>query len=229
VRNLSTEEIVSQFLAVKDYLATWKTGERLSNIVFMGMGEPLLNHRNVLRAIDNLMIDEDEGVSRRRITLSTAGIADVLLDIVCDLRCRLAISLHAPSDEIRSIIMPINDKFKIQDIMRACIRYSELNKSLRITFEYLLLDGVNDSPGCAKDLLRLLGGINCKVNLLQFNSWEGCSFRESSKSRTMAFARILREGGMEAPIRLRRGEDIMGACGQLRAVQPTPSDVPSSR
>jgi 23S rRNA (adenine2503-C2)-methyltransferase len=219
VRNLSAEEIVSQFLVVKDYLGTWSSDERISNIVFMGMGEPLLNHENVLKAIDNLMADDDEGISRRRITISTSGIANVLRDIAKDLKCRLAISLHAPNDEIRSSIMPINNRFKIKDIMEACSFYSQQNKNLRITFEYLLLNGINDSKECALELIKLLNGFNCKVNLLQFNSWDGCSFRESSKNKTIAFAKTLKNGGIEAPIRFRRGEDIMGACGQLRGNQ----------
>ncbi|MDR0630711.1 MAG: 23S rRNA (adenine(2503)-C(2))-methyltransferase RlmN [Holosporales bacterium] len=211
IRNLSTEEILSQFLIAKEYL----NNERLSNIVFMGMGEPLLNHNNVLKAIDNLMLDEQEGVSRRKITISTSGIADVLKTISKDLKCRLAISLHAPHDDIRSLIMPINNKFKIKDIMNACAEYSKYHKYLKITFEYLLLKNINDSAEHAHNLLELLKGFNCKINLLRFNAWNGCNFEESPIKNVKTFANILEKGGLVSPIRARRGEDIMGACGQL--------------
>jgi 23S rRNA (adenine2503-C2)-methyltransferase len=218
IRNLSTEEIVSQFLIVKDYLDLWHSKtERLSNIVFMGMGEPMLNHKNVLRAIDLLISDETDGVSRRKITLSTSGIADVLKNIAKDLPCRLAVSLHAPNDSIRSKIMPINNIHNIRSILEACDEYKRHHEYLKITFEYLLLDGVNDSRECAYELLQLLSGRNYKVNLLQFNSWQGCQFEASSRNKVLDFARILKQGGIEAPIRARRGEDIMAACGQLKS------------
>jgi 23S rRNA (adenine2503-C2)-methyltransferase len=218
-RNLTIEEIISQFLVVRDYLGNSSSEERLTNIVFMGMGEPLLNHHNVLRAITNLMWDEETGISRRRITLSTAGIADVLEEIAAELPCRLAISLHAPNDKIRSRIMPINDRYNIESIMRACNKYTHHHEYLKITFEYLLLDGINDSNECARELLNLIRGLNAKVNLLQFNTWEGCSFSPSPQNRVLEFSRILEGAGIEAPIRHRRGEDIMAACGQLKAAK----------
>ncbi|MDR2598512.1 MAG: 23S rRNA (adenine(2503)-C(2))-methyltransferase RlmN [Holosporales bacterium] len=217
IRNLSTEEIVSQFLVVKDYLDLWNLEvKRLSNVVFMGMGEPLLNHKNVLKAINLLMSDEADGISRRKITLSTSGIADILKSIAKDLPCRLAVSLHASNDNIRSKIMPINNVHNIKSILEACEEYKRHHEYLKITFEYLLLDDVNDSKECAYELLRLLPDRNCKVNLLQFNSWQGCQYNASSRNKTLAFARILEKGGIEAPIRTRRGEDIMAACGQLK-------------
>jgi 23S rRNA (adenine2503-C2)-methyltransferase len=266
IRNLLPEEIVSQFLIVKDYLDLWhsqtrpppkppqsdlllgdtehrsgvysnvhehsSTGstkeetdcgrlvrgstERLSNIVFMGMGEPLLNHKNVLKSIDLLMSGEKDGISRRKITLSTSGIADILKNIAKDLPCRLAVSLHAPNDSIRSKIMPINNVHNIKSILGACEEYKKYHEYLKITFEYLLLDGINDSKECAQELLRLLSNQTCKVNLIQFNSWQGSQFKASSRNKTLEFARILEDGGIEAPIRARRGEDIMAACGQLK-------------
>ena len=216
IRNLSTEEIVSQFLVVKDYLNLWdQKAERLSNIVFMGMGEPLFNHKNVLKAINNLMLDEKEGLSRRKITLSTSGISPIIEKIAKDLPCRLAISLHAPNDQIRSQIMPINDVYNISSIMDACRKYSEYHSYLKITFEYLLLKGINDSKECALELIDLLKNLNAKVNILQFNSWDGCSFEPSSNAKD--FSAILQKSGLEAPIRTRRGEDVMAACGQLSA------------
>ena len=216
LRNLSTEEIISQFLIVKDYLNLWDPeSERLSNIVFMGMGEPLFNHENVLKAIDNLMSDEKEGLSRRKITLSTSGISPIIEKIAKDLPCRLAISLHAPNNKIRSKIMPINDIYNIESVLKACKKYSEHHEYLKITFEYLLLKDINDTKECAFELIDLLKDINAKVNLLQFNSWEGCDFEPSKRAE--AFSKILQKAGIEAPIRTRRGEDIMAACGQLRS------------
>ena len=214
LRNLSAEEIISQFLIVKDHLNLWDSeSERLSNIVFMGMGEPLFNHENVLKVIKNLMSDEKEGLSRRKITLSTSGISPILEKIAENLPCRLAISLHAPNDTIRSQIMPINNIYNIESILRACQVYSKHHEYLKITFEYLLLKDINDSKDCALELINLLKNINAKVNLLQFNSWDGCNFKPSDRAEK--FSSILQRAGIEAPIRTRRGEDIMAACGQL--------------
>lgn len=214
IRNLTTEEIITQFFAVKDQLNLWNNiDDRLSNIVFMGMGEPLFNYENVLKAIENIISDESEGVSRRKITVSTSGITPVLKKIAKELPCRLAISLHAPNDEIRDKIMPINKKYNISSILEACREYTKYHPYLKITFEYLLLRDINDSRECAMELVKLLNGINAKVNLIQFNSWKGCSFQPSEKVKE--FAQILKASGLEAPIRSRRGEDIMAACGQL--------------
>ena len=216
VRNLTTEEIISQFLAVKDYLKLWDSEkERLSNIVYMGMGEPLFNYKNVLKSMQNLMYDENEGISRRRITLSTSGIAPVIEKVAKDLPCRLAISLHAPNDNIRSQIMPINNIYNIESVLNACKIYSNYHKYLKITFEYLLLKDINDTDDCAHELIALLKNINAKVNLIQFNHWKGCLFAPSN--RAQAFSDILRKAGLESPIRARRGIDIMAACGQLQS------------
>ncbi|MDR2459084.1 MAG: 23S rRNA (adenine(2503)-C(2))-methyltransferase RlmN [Holosporales bacterium] len=217
VRNLTAEEIVSQFLIVKDYMDMWNCDDRLSNVVFMGMGEPLLNYQNVLCAIDNMMLDGEAGLSRRKITLSTSGISPVIRKIAKDLPCRLAISLHAPNDEIRSSIMPINDIYNIGSIVAACEEYSAHHKFLKITFEYLLLGDVNDSRECAAELLNLLRPLHAKVNLLRFNEWDGCGFNASPGLKVREFASVLDDGGLEVSIRTRRGADIMAACGQLNA------------
>ncbi len=214
IRNLTMEEIITQFFAVKDQLNLWNNkDDRLSNIVFMGMGEPLFNHENVLCSIENIIWDENEGLSRRKITVSTSGITPILKKTAKDLPCRLAISLHAPNDEIRNKIMPINKKYNIASILNACKEYTKHHPYLKITFEYLLLKDINDSKECAIELVKLLRDINAKVNLIQFNSWEGCNFQHSEKIKE--FAEILKNSGLEAPIRSRRGEDIMAACGQL--------------
>ena len=216
IRNLSSEEITTQLLIVKDYLNLWTSDDRISNIVFMGMGEPLYNYSAVNTAMENIISDSTEhGISRRKITLSTSGISNVLLKIAKDLTCRLAISLHAPNDDIRSSIMPINNIHNIESVLNACSEYYFHHSYLKITFEYLLLNGVNDSKNCAYELLELLAPLNAKVNLIQFNQWDGCDFTPSSKSKTEQFAQILEAEGLEAPIRKRRGEDIMAACGQL--------------
>ncbi|MDR1609643.1 MAG: 23S rRNA (adenine(2503)-C(2))-methyltransferase RlmN [Holosporales bacterium] len=217
VRNLTAEEIISQFMVVKDYMGMWSCDDRLSNVVFMGMGEPLLNYQNVMRAIDNMMLDSEAGLSRRKITLSTSGISPIIHKVAKDLPCRLAISLHAPNDAMRSSIMPINEVYDIRSIMEACEEYSAHHKFLKITFEYLLLSGINDSKECAIELLNLLRSLNAKINLLRFNEWEGCEFKASPGLKVREFANILNDGGLEASIRTRRGADIMAACGQLSA------------
>lgn len=217
-RSLSTEEIVGQYFIVKDYLGLWgDSDERLSNIVYMGMGEPLYNINNVLKSIDSIIYDEKEGLSRRKITVSTSGIVPVMKDIIKDLKCRLAISLHAPNNKIRSEIMPINDIYDIDSLIDVCREYCEYHPSMRITFEYLLLKDINDSKECAYELVDLIRGLNAKVNIIQFNSWEGSTFIPSPKKRVLDFVKILEDSGIEAPIRERRGEDIMAACGQLKS------------
>ncbi|GHT89310.1 dual-specificity RNA methyltransferase RlmN [Alphaproteobacteria bacterium] len=217
-RNLTTEEIIGQFLIVKDYLKFWENPDRLSNIVFMGMGEPLFNYENVLKAIDNIIADEMEGVSRRKITISTSGISSILSKISQNICCKLAISLHAPNNEIRSKIMPINNTFNIESIINACIEYSKYHEYLKITFEYLLLRGVNDSENCAIELAKLFRNLNAKVNLLQFNPWPGCDFIPSTEATVAQFQHALEKSGINVTLRKRRGEDIMAACGQLNSI-----------
>lgn len=216
IRNLSAEEIIGQYMSVRDYLNLWGKN-RLSNIVFMGMGEPLYNVNNVLKSIDTIIDEDCNGIARRKITLSTSGITPVLRAIAPKLKCRLAISLHAPNDSIRSRIMPINDIYNIEKLMQCCKIYHKYHPFLKITFEYLLLNGINDTAECARALVDLLKPLNAKVNLIQFNSWPECVFKPSSTKNVNNFARILEKSGIEAPIRERRGNDIMAACGQLQS------------
>ncbi len=218
IRNLTTEEIIGQYITIKDYFNFWDAyNGRISNIVFMGMGEPLYNIDNVLRAIDVIIDQNFDGISRRKITLSTSGIVPVLIKIAPDLKCKLAISLHAPNNHIRSKIMPINNLYDIKRLIEACQIYYSHHPFLTITFEYLLLKDINDTPDCARELVTLIKDLNAKVNLIQFNSWEGCFFQPSSKIAVRKFAKILNDAGIEAPIRERRGNDIMAACGQLQS------------
>lgn len=213
IRNLSVEEITTQLFAIKDYLNLWQNEDRISNIVFMGMGEPLYNSQTVLKAINN-MTTGCCAISKRKITISTSGIANVLLKIAKDIQCKLAISLHAPNNTLRSSIMPINKIYNIENIIKACKEYS-LHNNLCITFEYLLLADKNDSESCAKELLAVLRPLNSKVNLIQFNPWPGCNFSPSTFAKAEIFAKILENGGIKTTIRKKRGEEIMAACGQL--------------
>jgi 23S rRNA (adenine2503-C2)-methyltransferase len=209
-RNLTPSEIVEQLVIVEEYIGQ---ESRLSNVVFMGMGEPLHNTENVLKAINTMINLRD--FSRRKITLSTSGIVPELLRIAEFLECRLAISLHAPNDNIRNQIMPINSIYNISSIMQACHIYCRHHHSMKITFEYLMLNGINDSTNCAHALVNLLGHLNSKVNIIRFNPWSGCQFKPSSNATIQKFATILTNAGIDAPIRERRGLDIMAACGQL--------------
>ena len=218
-RNLKAEEIIGQVLAIKDYVNSWndKT-KRISNIVFMGMGEPLYNWDNVNIALQNLKLGgEIQGLSSKRITLSTSGIIPVLEKIIPTLECNLAISLHAPNAITRSSIMPINDLYNIENLLPVCRIYNKLHPNKIITFEYLLLKGVNDDRVMTKQLIKLLHGIKCKVNLIQFNSWEGDSYVGCDEYTMQNFRKILVSSGINATIRHSKGQDIMAACGQLQS------------
>ena len=210
VRNLTTNEIVAQYVAMKKI-----TNSAISNIVFMGMGEPLFNIDNVLQAI-NIFTDEDLfGISRRKITLSTSGIVPVLEKIVDKLNVKLAISLHAPNDQIREKIMPINKLYNLEKLFDVCQKYNKYHSFLRITFEYIMLNNVNDTDECAIELAKICKKLNAKVNIIRFNTWQGACFTESPISRVKHFATILKQNGIDAPIRSKHGIDIMAACGQL--------------
>ena len=212
-RNLTVEEIVSQVLIVKDYLNSWKTKDKfITNIVVMGMGEPLFNWNNVNIALENLQIGKMQSISPKHITVSTSGIVPVLSKIINKFNYNLAISLHAPNDEIRSSIMPINKFYPLKDLLNICRTYNKL-----ITFEYLMLSGINDSEKDAKQLIKLLHGIKCKINLIKFNSWEGDVFSGSSIDKIKDFQILLNKSGIIATIRCSRGQDIMAACGQLQS------------
>lgn len=225
VRNLTTAEIVAQILVARDYLGEWPTPtfeRRLSNIVLMGMGEPLYNFDAVKRAVHIATDGEGLGISKRRVTLSTAGIAPLIPKAGEEIGAALAISLHATSNELRDNLVPINRKYPIEVLLNACRNYPSLSNARRITFEYILLDSVNDSPAEAKELVRLLHNIPSKINLIPFNPWPGAPYKRSSEENIARFAVILQKAGYASPVRTPRGEDIMAACGQLKsATMPT--------
>ena len=222
-RNLTTSEIVGQFMVARDAYNEWPspTNETryLSNIVVMGMGEPLNNLENVVKAL-NIITDSDGiSISRRRVTMSTAGIAPKIVEALQRTGVRLAVSLHAPNDAIRSKIMPINDKFKIDEVLKACSEYQQGDHSRYITFEYLLLKGVNDSLENATTLINLMKKykLRASFNLIPFNPWPGCCFEPSEKKSIEAFSKKLEDAGFAAPVRVARGQDILAACGQLKS------------
>ena len=220
VRNLTAGEIVAQLLVARDALDEWPTptAERwLSNVVMMGMGEPLLNYENVAKALKIFMDNEGIALSRRRITLSTAGVVPMIARCGTELAVNLAISLHAVTDELRDRLVPLNRKYPIAELLAACRDYPAGNNSRRITFEYVMLDGVNDSPGDARALVRLLAGIPAKVNLIPFNPWPGAPYRCARPAAIARFAEIVNAAGYSAPVRVPRGRDIMAACGQLKS------------
>lgn len=222
VRNLGPHEILQQIMYAKDVLKEWpsdgeKEGRDLTNIVMMGMGEPLYNYENVAAALRICMDANGLAISKRHITLSTSGVVPQIVQCGEELGVNLAISLHAPNDELRSSIMPINNKYPLDQLLEACRNYPGTSQMRRITFEYVMLDGVNDSDDHARELTRLLLGIPCKVNLIPFNAWAGSGFQCSPMRRIEEFARILEVAGYDAPIRRPRGRDILAACGQLKS------------
>lgn len=222
-RNLTAGEIVGQFLVARDAYNEWPTPANetrfLSNVVVMGMGEPLHNLDNVITALKIISDGEGLAVSKRRITLSTSGIAPKMTRVAQELGVKLAVSLHAPNNELRSKIMPINNKYPLEEVMEACQEYQKIVTSRFITFEYLMLDGINDSLDCARQLIDLMKKykIGAKFNLIPFNPWPGCAYKPSSRNRVMAFSRELEKGGYAAPVRVARGQDILAACGQLKS------------
>lgn len=223
-RNLTAGEIVAQFMVARDAYGEWPspTNETryLSNIVVMGMGEPLHNKDNTFKALKILSDGDGIAISKRRITLSTSGIAPNIESVASELGVKLAISLHAPNNEKRSIIMPINNRYKIEDVLTACQKYQDImGMSRMITFEYLMLKDFNDSAEDAKELIALMKRFNlgAKFNLIPFNPWPGCDFEPSSNNKVHAFSKILEAAGFEAPIRVARGQDILAACGQLKS------------
>ncbi len=220
VRNLSAGEIVAQLLRARDELGEWPSpaGERmLSNVVLMGMGEPLYNYDNVAAALRIFMDHEGIGISRRRITLSTAGVVPMIERAGRELGVALAVSLHAVHDDLRDVIVPLNKKYPIKELLDACRRYPGAKNARRITFEYVMLKGVNDTPADARELTRLIAGIPAKVNLIPFNAWPGAPYECSEGHAISAFAEIVNRAGYSSPVRTPRGRDIMAACGQLRS------------
>ena len=231
-RNLTAGEIVGQFLAARDSYGEWPTPvdetRYLSNIVVMGMGEPLNNYDELVKAMRIIMDGEGLAISKRRITVSTSGIADKIPNLAKDLGVRLAISLHAPNDTIRNQIMPINRKYPLAVLINACKEYQRLCEHRQyITMEYVMLKGINDSPENARELIQLVKGLEVKFNLIPFNPWERCVFEPSSNNTIHKFAKILEDAYFAAPIRQSRGQDIMAACGQLKSLyhrRQTPTD-----
>lgn len=224
VRNLTAAEIVGQVMIARDDLGEWpekgapKNETRLlSNIVLMGMGEPLYNFENVRDAMKIAMDPEGLSMSRRRITLSTSGVVPEIARTASEIGCMLAISFHATTDEVRDGLVPINKRWPLAVLLEALRAYPKVSNSERITFEYVMLDGVNDSDEDAHRLVKLIEGIPAKINLIPFNEWPGAPYKRSSNNRIRKFADIIYKAGYASPIRTPRGEDIMAACGQLKS------------
>ena len=221
VRNLGAPEIVGQFMAARDSYGEWPspkgdTPRLLSTIVLMGMGEPLYNYSNVAKAMKIVMDNEGIGLSRRRITLSTSGVVPMIDRAGAELGLCLAISLHAVRDDLRDELVPLNRKYPIAELLAACRRYPGASNARRITFEYVMLKGVNDSEADARELVRLIAGMPAKVNLIPFNPWPGTKYERSSRGAIDRFSRIVNDAGYASPVRTPRGQDILAACGQLR-------------
>jgi 23S rRNA (adenine2503-C2)-methyltransferase len=230
VRNLTAGEIIAQIMLAKDRIGDWpeteaddKTGlpdadRKITNIVLMGMGEPLYNFENVKAAMKLAMDDDGLSFSRRKITLSTSGLVPEIKKCGDEINVMLAISLHAVRDDLRDILVPINKKYKIAELLDACRNYPGASNARRITFEYVMLKGVNDSLADAKELVRLLAGIPAKINLIPFNPWPGSPYECSDWEQIEAFAEIVNKAGYASPVRTPRGRDIMAACGQLKSL-----------
>lgn len=225
VRNLNPSEMIGQVLIAREDLNEWPTVKdnrvgqprKLSNIVLMGMGEPLYNFDAVRDAMNIAMDPAGIALSRRRITLSTSGVVPEIRKVGDEIGCMLAISFHATTDEVRNKLVPINKRWNINQLLQALRDYPRLSNSERITFEYVMLDKVNDSDEDAKRLIALIKGIPAKINLIPFNEWPGAPYKRSSNNRIRAFADIIHNAGYSSPIRKPRGEDIMAACGQLKS------------
>ncbi len=226
VRNLTAAEIVGQVMLARDELDEWPApgsgngtveDRALSNIVFMGMGEPLYNLDHVAAGIDILADGDGISISRRRITVSTSGVVPKIAELGARTGTMLAISLHAPVDDLRDILVPLNKKYPIRELLDACRAYPGLSNAKRITFEYVMLKGVNDSPEHAKALIKLLAGIPSKINLIPFNPWPGTDYECSDWATIECFGAMLNRAGYASPIRTPRGRDILAACGQLKS------------
>ncbi len=224
VRNLTAAEIIGQVMVARDDLGEWPVPgtltdapRLLSNIVLMGMGEPLYNFENVRDAMKIAMDPEGIQLSRRRITLSTSGVVPEIARTAEEIGCQLAVSFHATTDEVRNKLVPINKRWNIAELIEALRAYPKVSNSERITFEYVMLDGVNDSDADAHRLIELIRGIPAKINLIPFNEWPGAPYKRSSNNRIRAFSEIVYQAGYASPVRKPRGEDIMAVCGQLKS------------
>jgi 23S rRNA (adenine2503-C2)-methyltransferase len=220
VRNLASEEIVAQVMIARDALGEWPSPQderQVTNIVLMGMGEPLYNYENVAAALKVVMDPEGLAISRRKITLSTAGVVPMVRRCGAELAVNLAVSLHAVRDDIRDRLVPLNRKYPIAELLEACRSYPGASNARRITFEYVMLKGINDSPADARELVRLVAGIPAKINLIPFNPWPGAPYECSTDVSIKAFSDIVFAAGYSAPVRTPRGRDILAACGQLKS------------
>ncbi len=229
VRNLTAGEIVGQVMAARDRLGDWPGGTRptdgvvpsgercITNIVMMGMGEPLYNFEAVRDAILIMADGEGIGISKRRITLSTSGVVPNIERTGNEIGCMLAVSLHAVRDELRNELVPLNRKYPIAELLKACRNYPGVSNARRITFEYVMLKGVNDSIEDAKALVRLLKGIPAKINLIPFNPWPGSKYECSDWEQIEKFSQVVFDAGYASPVRTPRGRDILAACGQLKS------------
>ncbi|MGA7712633.1 MAG: 23S rRNA (adenine(2503)-C(2))-methyltransferase RlmN [Rhizomicrobium sp.] len=220
VRNLTPAEIVGQVMVARDSLGDWpSTGEnrRITNVVMMGMGEPLYNFENVKAALAIVADGDALALSKRRVTLSTAGVVPMIERAGKEIGCALAISLHAVRDEIRDVLVPINKKYPLKELLDACRAYPGVSNARRITFEYVMLKNVNDSLAEAKELVRVIRGIPAKINLIPFNPWPGAPYECSDWEQIEKFAEIVNRAGYASPVRTPRGRDIMAACGQLKS------------
>ena len=215
VRNLTASEILQQLLLAKDELEDWKTMPKVTNVVMMGMGEPLYNYEEVSKALKIAMDEKGINFPRRRITLSTSGVVPMIAQCGSDLGVHLAISLHAVNDKLRNILVPLNKKYDLAQLITACRNYPSNNHN-RITFEYVMLDQLNDSVEHARELVKLIRGIPAKINLIPFNPWPGSHYLCSSPERIKLFSDTINEAGYQAFVRTPRGQDILAACGQLK-------------
>ena len=220
-RNLNTSEILGQVMYIKKFLNDWSNKadkKKITNIVFMGMGEPLLNYHNVIKSISVLTDQKGLAFSKRKVTLSTSGVVPKIIDFKEDSDVNLAVSFHAAFDEIRDILVPINKKWPIGNLLDALREYSKKRKHKRITFEYIMLEGINDSIKDAKELVKLIKPFKAKINLIPFNPWPGSNYKASSLQKIKVFKKfILDEGKLVATVRLPRGDDVLAACGQLKS------------
>jgi 23S rRNA (adenine2503-C2)-methyltransferase len=234
VRNLTAGEIVGQVLVARDRLGEWPDaltaasappvgGRYITNVVLMGMGEPLYNFDNVKAAMEIVADGEGLSLSRRRITLSTSGVVPEIVRAGHEIGTMLAISLHGTTDEVRNRLVPLNRKYPIAELLQACRDYPGLSNARRITFEYVMIKGINDSPADAKRLVQLLKGIPAKINLIPFNPWPGTVYECSDWDTIERFAEIVNRAGYASPVRTPRGRDIMAACGQLKSDSQRPS------
>jgi 23S rRNA (adenine2503-C2)-methyltransferase len=230
VRNLTAAEITGQVMVARDRIGEWPDatkpddqnlpqgeGRRISNIVFMGMGEPLYNFDNVKEAIDTIADGEGISIGKRKITVSTSGVVPMIEPLGRDAGTMLAISLHAVRDELRDELVPLNKKYQIKELLDACRNYPGASNAKRITFEYVMLKGINDKPEDAKALVKLLKGIPAKINLIPFNPWPGTKYECSDWDTIESFSEIVFRAGYASPVRTPRGRDILAACGQLKS------------